>query len=259
MKSQFLNKLIGLQRYTLWHQALGTRNYYVSEFPKSGGTWFCQMLSSLTEIPFPRNKFVTEMPCILHSHLLPHDKLKNPIIVLRDGRDVMVSAYHHFIIPNDHCPSHEQKKWASMLQSSLDLYDVSGNLYKFIEIFHQNYTVGGKSTTWQNHVLTCQDLQLLSISYESLLSHPTQELARVKEYLDLDINSELIEQVIEKFSFKSMKIRNPNSTFLRKGTSGDWKNYFTFDTGELFESLGGEALRLHNYTVDNTWYHELPK
>ena len=258
MTPKFQNKLIGLQRYVLWHQPIGSKNYYVSEFPKSGGTWFCQMLSSLTTVPFPRNKFITVMPCIMHSHLVPHRKINSPIVILRDGRDIMVSAYHHFIIPNDHCPPHEQRRWSSMLDSS-SLQDVRANLYRFIEVFHENYTVGNKSTTWQDHVLECHELGSLSITYEDLLSHPSQELIRVKEYLNLDSNLEAIEQVIEKFSFKRMKEKNPESTFLRKGTSGDWKNYFTFDSGELFESLGGEALRLHNYTADNTWYHELPR
>lgn len=258
MTPKFQNKLIALQRYALWQQPMGKSNYYVSEFPKSGGTWFCQMLSGLTGIPFPRNRFIAESPSILHSHLIPHEKLNMPIVIIRDGRDIMVSAYHHFIIPNDHCPSHEQKRWVSFLDSS-NLHDVRANLAAFIVAFHQHYRVGGRSITWQKHVLACHSLDLLAISYEDLLKKPSQELRRVTKYLGLDINSEEIEQVIEQFSFKQMKERNPQSKFLRKGTSGDWKNYFTPHTGELFESLAGEALRLLDYTTDNTWYHELPR
>ena len=91
------------------------------------------------------------------------------------------------------------------------------------------------------------------------MSHPQKELLRVTDYIDLDVSSEEIEQVIEQFSFTRMKERDPQSKFLRKGTSGDWKNHFTYHTGELFESLAGEALRLLDYTTDNTWYHELPR
>jgi hypothetical protein len=216
------------------------------------------MLSGLTGVPFPRNRFVTEWPCILHSHLLPHDRLDKSITILRDGRDIMVSAYHHFIIPNEHCPPHEQKKWASLINAS-DLWSVRTNLAAFIEVFHEHYRVGGRSITWQDHVLACRELNLLAITYEDLLTNPHKELQGVTKYLGLDISAEKIDQIIEQFSFNKMKERNPESLFLRKGTSGDWKNHFTHNAGELFESLGGKALRLLNYTSDNTWYHELPK
>ncbi len=258
MTPKFQNKLIALQRYALWQQPMGKSNYYVSEFPKSGGTWFCQMLSGLTGVPFPRNRFISQSPSILHSHLVPHEKLNTPIVILRDGRDIMVSAYHHFIIPNDHCPSHEQKRWASYVDSS-NLHNVKTNLAAFIEAFHQNYKIGGRSITWQEHVLACHPLDLLAITYEDLLSDPHNELLRVTKYIGLDVSSADIDQVIEQFSFTRMKEKDPQSKFLRKGTSGDWKNHFTYHSGELFESLAGEALRLLDYTTDNTWYHELPR
>lgn len=258
MTPKFQNKLIGLQRYILWHQPIGSKNYYVSEFPKSGGTWFCQMLSNLTGTPFPRNRFVNKLPCILHSHLIPNNRIHKPIIILRDGRDIMVSAYHHFILPNDHCPKHEQKKWQALLKASEPL-KIRLNLVKFINVFHENYKVGGASVTWQSHVLNCHKYDPIIIKYEDLLTNPAHELLRIAAYLGTSYSEESIGQTIEKFSFERLKQKNPESNFLRKGITGDWKNYFTYQSGELFESLGGEALRRCSYTSDNSWYHDLPR
>lgn len=250
------NRLIGLQRYLLWNWLGNSKSYYVSEFPKSGGTWFCQMLSDLVDLPFPRNQFVTDHSYILHSHLLPRKKHKNPIVIIRDGRDVMISAYYHFIIPNDHCPDHEQQHWRGLLNSN-DYNDVKNNLFQFIEVFHSNYGVGGQNITWQQHLLKSNQQSSLVIKYEHLLRDPKKELLRATKHLNLSIRESKIKAAISKYSFETLKKQNPSSNFLRKGIQGDWKNYFSFESGKLFHQLGGTALSKFGYISDSHWYEQL--
>ncbi len=40
--------------------------YVVNGFPKSGGTWVSQMLGRALGVPFPRNRFPTLRPAIMH-------------------------------------------------------------------------------------------------------------------------------------------------------------------------------------------------
>ena len=70
-------KRIGLV-YGLSH-ALGI--YVVTEYPKSGGTWFCQMLSTYLDLPFARNnnrqvigKSILHGVCLLYTSPSPRDQ-----------------------------------------------------------------------------------------------------------------------------------------------------------------------------------------
>ena len=252
------NRLIGLQRHFLWNQVKNHQSYFVSEFPKSGGTWFCQMLSDLVEVPFPRNQFIRSRSYIMHSHLLIHEKLLNPIVVIRDGRDVMISAYYHFLIPNDHCPDHEQRKWRHLIRNN-EIGNVRRNLFQFIKVFHQKYRAGGQNITWQEHTLKSTDQSCLIVKYEDLLKDTKKELIRTTEYLNISSSDTLIDSTISKYSFETLKKQNPNSNFLRKGIKGDWENYFTRESGKLFQELGGTALSKFGYTSDSFWYEKLHK
>ena len=74
--------------------------YVVTELPKSGGSWVSQMLSDYLCIPFPRNRFPRLETCVMHGHYLFGKRMKNVVVVLRDGRDV-VSYYYHCLFENE--------------------------------------------------------------------------------------------------------------------------------------------------------------
>jgi len=75
--------------------------YIVNEYPKSGGTWVCQMLSDYLAIPFPRNQFPKFQSSIMHGHYLYIPRMKNVYIVMRDGRDIMVSYYYQSLFKHE--------------------------------------------------------------------------------------------------------------------------------------------------------------
>src|SRR5688572_11103302 len=95
-------KLNAAERLLLLHVASDRlRIFLVTEYPKSGGTWVGQMLSEYLGLPFPRNRRPGFRSCILHGHYLYNGRYKNVFCVLRDGRDVMVSAYYHRLFQNE--------------------------------------------------------------------------------------------------------------------------------------------------------------
>src|SRR5215208_5603825 len=85
--------------------------YIVTEYPKSGGTWVSQMLSDYMRVPFPRNHRPRFESCVMHGHYPYSPLLKNTICVIRDGRDVMVSAYYHFLFQTEHNSTYGVKKF----------------------------------------------------------------------------------------------------------------------------------------------------
>jgi hypothetical protein len=42
-------------------------------------------------------------------------------------------------------------------------------------------------------------------------------------------------------------------SFRRKGASGDWRNHFTREAGEVFDSYAGDALIDFGYETDRSW------
>ena len=77
------------------------KQYVVTEYPKSGGSWVAEMLSAYLEVPFPRNRVPRHLNNILHGHYLKTGVASRTLHVVRDGRDVVVSFYYHCFFVND--------------------------------------------------------------------------------------------------------------------------------------------------------------
>lgn len=251
-RSRLKIKIDAIQRYLLWHKRIPFQNnIYVSEFPKSGGTWLCQLLCFITGHSFPRNSPVLSRSAILHSHLLPTHRQKKPIYVVRDGRDVIISSYFHFLVENNHCPPNEREKWRNRMDFS-DFDNCAKNIDSFLQVFHSTYSVGLNQITWKEHVeKSLKHDNVLIIKYEDLLSEPLTVLIKACQHLSIDYVENQISAAIEKYSFKNQKKKNP--TFLRKGLAGDWKNYFNQKTRIAFDQIAGDTLIKLGYENNRHW------
>ena len=258
-RSKILMKVGAAQRYIFWQGYIPfIRHYYVSEFPKSGGTWFCQMLSESIDVSFPRNQMATWSECILHSHILPSDGQQAPVMILRDGRDVLVSAYHHFIIGHSISPSFLISHWRNKMPYT-DYDNIRKNLATFIEVFFKEFRSGNRNITWNDFAqYALSNPNCLSIRYEELLTQPQVELQRAIKHIGLPVDLVKIDRAIAKYSFENQAKRTSgiedNAAFLRKGISGDWKNYFDYNACQTFDNLAGEKLIQLGYEKDHSWY-----
>ena len=83
------------------------------------------------------------------------------------------------------------------------------------------------------------DDNVLLLKYEDMKKDLPSAVATIAKFIGQDISVELMEEIAHRTTFENVKkdrtanyewlskIRRPNeSTFMRKGVVGDWKNYF---------------------------------
>ncbi|XP_034426253.1 sulfotransferase 1C2 [Hippoglossus hippoglossus] len=237
---------------------------FIATYPKAGTTWtqeivdlllhngdaeFCKRAPTPVRSPFleifspppiPSGlELLSKMdpPRIIKTHLPFHlvppgfweNKCKT-IYVARNAKDNVVS-YFHFDKMNMTQP--EPGPW-------------DGYVHKFMR--------GELSWgSWYDHVkgywAEREKRNILYLFFEDIKENPRREIERIMRYLDLSVSDEVISQIVELTSFKSMKenpmtnyscipasvFDNSISSFMRKGEVGDWKNHFTPEQSKMFE------------------------
>jgi hypothetical protein len=252
-------KAAALKHYYMWHYASKQlKLVLVSEFPKSGGTWLCQMLSDYLEIPFPRNKIPSFEKSILHGHNFYSDAFYNPVYLIRDGRDVMVSFYHHRYLGHNLIPAFVLEKTMALAPFK-NFENIKDNMPAFIEYIFTSFTVSGKKMNWKNLTESYLEKQNVTfVKYEDLLKCPFSEMKRIIQALTVDtLQKKKLEETIDKFSFQNQAKRRhgeeSKNSFLRKGIAQDWKNNFTREACEVFNYYAGDMLIQLGYEENTKW------
>lgn len=242
---------------------------YISEFPKSGGTWVMNLTRDLLWAAGS-----VKGPTVLHQHWAYHPRHRPALYVLRDGRDVMVSLYFHHVrtlqSPARWRATRIDRYLASVLGNEYDVNDVRGNLPSFIESLAKR-PLGGipprrrdsALRPWPEHLEDWMSRPRVHVvRYENLLEQPVAELQKVRDHLKVDVADPVLAEIAERNSFRAVSGRAPGAedqgSFLRKGVAGDWRTWFTRDAGEAFDKFGGSALLDCQYEPDRRWVDGLP-
>jgi hypothetical protein len=233
-------------------------SYVLTEYPKSGGSWIGGIFAGYLNLPFPRNEIPKNVRSLLHGHYLPHQinticKKNLPLVVYRDPRDIIVSWYFHSYFINERFNERHVKRMKKRL--SFDDYDdVENNLPEFINfVLNQKYPLG---FNWIDFVDNWSNVQHTAIKYEDMLQDPIKTMSNVlSSYTNFDINEGKLRDIVSRFSFKSQSGREPGSikksSFVRKGISGDWMNYFNSESTEICNDFFGNYLHGKNYTIES--------
>lgn len=256
--------IAAVKRLYMWH--LLQEKYgliLLTEFPKSGGSWFCTMFSDATGIPFPRNVSPKFEQCILHGHHLYHPRMAKAICLMRDGRDVMVSAYFHFLFEGEKGYNNVNELRRNLGFKNYD--NISENMPQFIEYMFSGYANKNMfHFSWSDmvqNIIKYKD-KICVLKYEDLLISPVQCLEKALSYYGIEFPGERkLNEIVEKYSFKNVTKRNPGEedrkSFVRKGISGDWKNHFTEEACEVFKKYAGEELIKMGYEKDLNWSNSI--
>lgn len=198
-----------------------------TEYPKSGGTWLCNLIKDASGVPFPKGADRITRNSLLHGHYLNFATKKN-IIIWRDPLDIAVSYYHHvFFRTNLNARQLKDTFQRDLLISEHN--DIKKNIglffehimtcksyprYSFIEFFNKNY---GRPDCFH-------------LTYAGLKTNPELILRNLFNYLEMEISKEKIENSIKMNTFSSKTGRKDGKedkqSSLRKGIVGDHKNYF---------------------------------
>lgn len=248
-----------IKRLMMWHGLSGRLPIYlVPEYPKSGGTWFSQMLSDAIDLPFYRN--TSSQPirtCVMSGHHLYSPRFKNVAVVIRDGRDTVVSAYYYMCFKNEINRQFGVDRYRNALQFK-DYDDIRSNLPRFIEYLYGEHAKKRFHFGWGEFMDSWMGQDVPVVKYEDLLVKPADELARVVKHLTgNELTDEKSKSIVENYSFKKMSGRKKGeenqTSFVRKGIAGDWKNHFSQEAKQVFASFAGRQLIKAGYERDSGW------
>ncbi|GAB6024011.1 hypothetical protein CHUAL_008737 [Chamberlinius hualienensis] len=229
----------------------------VVSYPKTGTTWtqeityliahnanFKMATSAPTEIRFPFMEIpvggikaieVAEDPRLIKTHLpydlLPLSFIENTtkiIYITRNPKDTIVSWYH--------------------FMKMVGFCGYNGTFEKFVDLFcHDRLVYSSFSRNVLSYWNRRHQKNILFLFYEELQKDLKSNVIKIMKFLGKDLTDDQINRIVEHALFDNMK-KNPmanyshgraatklpdgQTDFLRKGKTGDWKNYFNDETNK---------------------------
>ncbi|MBN4060258.1 sulfotransferase domain-containing protein [Planctomycetaceae bacterium AH-315-I19] len=239
--------------------------YYVCEYPRSGGTWLARMLADYFGIARPGpSVFPIGCRAVIHTHWKFHPRLRNVFVLTRDGRDVMTSYWFYYVrgIENKITYNHAAlaQQFRQRYGEEFDTQNTSKHLATFIRNEFANPR--GARQNWADYNRVWYDPARFSwigyLTYEQLLSDPVGAMSKaISHVTDKPADEARIRRTVDHFSMSSDTGRKQGeedrSSFIRKGIAGDWKNHFTPETARVFNELAGDMLIKLGYEQDDSW------
>lgn len=175
--------------------------------------------------------------------------------LVRDGRDVATSGVFHWL--------------NKTLEGSVEEIEIE-NRNSFFRSekglppkrFFTDSELTEWAQTWAEPTNVMLDLgkqsSVLTLRYEQMLNDMQGELRRFFQFAGVRGSAKTMEKCVADSSFEKMSGGRKRgderpTAHIRKGISGDWKNYFTRQDANLFTELTGSLLCELGYESDTTW------
>lgn len=227
-------------------------DFYLVGFPKSGNTWLQHILASLVFSIDPQSlpdKLVQDLIPDLHArkfykrfldksyfkgHILPSLRIKNVILIVRDGRDAMVSYFAMMKTINPKISPSDMVKYKKGL------------------------TPCDWNTFYEKWSFNPYDANILQIKFEDLIEEPEREILKISKFLGLNKTKVEIEKIAIGTSFNQMKKKekkygwhnhtwSSKDSFIRKGKVGSYKAEFDKELLIEFTNKSEEMLNFFGY------------
>jgi hypothetical protein len=219
-------------------------NVVVLSHYRSGFQWFRQICHAnlYRHVVMPPQARYQHYPV---ERLPPNPRLdRNAILLVRDGRDVMVSLY----LSSTRDGPGGTRRWEG-----------SGDPVKFPEFLRQEFM---RVRDWRGNVLALRNPAdfwsrfnadwldhpdvVCVVRYEDLLADQVGEIRRVRTALGYDPDERPPVEVALDFDKHSPVGRNLLPGYRRR-TAGNWESVFTPEDLATFESFAGETMRRLGY------------
>jgi hypothetical protein len=225
---------------------------------KSGNTWFRYLIAGaiygidVRRInPAMLNLLVPTMelhryhlplggPHFVTTHRLPDPEFRRVVYLLRDGRDVMVSLYHH----RRALKGDEKVDFLRMVRDGEGLYPCK----------------------WHEHVQRWKAnpfrADMITVRYEDLLADGVTELQRVCEFIGIERDRPALEAAVTNARFEQMKelesrfgsrigaTWTPDKPFVRRGEAGSFRDEMPPEVLSAFMVDAEDTLRETGYLTD---------
>ncbi len=167
--------------------------------------------------------------------------------VIRDPRDIVVSAYF------SHKFSHPSGDWLDKQREFLQQASQEEGIKSSIDFRASQFK---RMAEW-NYA----DPAIYETRYETLVANPLETLRAIFAFLGLypsRMSDADLQTLVETHSFEKItggRARGEENTHhhYRKGTPGDWREYFTEAHKQYFKECYGDLLIQLGYEKDNQW------
>jgi hypothetical protein len=238
---------------------------FIVSFPKSGNTWMRFLIANLIQPDRPltlldmerlvpaidsqTRKFFKAMPRprVIRDHGPFNPQYKNVIYIVRDPRDVLVSAYNFSL------------KGA--------LIDESYPITTFVNGFVR----GTRSPvgSWGENVASWlatrgNTPRFLLLRYEDMLSDTARELGKVASFLGIQVTADRLAEVVNRSSADNMRklekmhgdkwtqnkhMKRKDIPFVRSAAAGGWRSILPEATVAEIESAWGPLMAMLGYEL----------
>jgi hypothetical protein len=224
---------------------------FLAGYPKSGNTWVQYLLAGLVFGVSPRlvpdslvlhlvpdvhsRRFYTRhlTPTFFKTHDLPRPEYRKVIYLVRDGRDVMVSYFHHL----------------TALSGPQD---------------YMKLVIGDRlfPCRWHEHVeawlANPHRAEMITIRYENLKKNTVHELKRICDFAGLKRERSLLRYVARNTTFDRMREHErkmgwlnaawpKDKAFIRRGKVGSYKDEMPAEVLAAFQRLSMLTLKRLGY------------
>jgi Sulfotransferase domain len=202
---------------------------FVAGYPKSGNTWIQYLLAGVIfgidarlapdslvqdlvpDVHFKKfyRRYLT--PTFFKTHDLPRPQYRRVIYLVRDGRDVMVSYFHHLT--------------------------ALGNRLDFLKLVATGE--GLFPCRWHEHIdawtANPHGAQMITVSYEMLKRDTVTELKRICDFAGLECEQTMLESAVQNSTFEILREKEKkfgwadsvwpkDKAFVRRGKVGSFKD-----------------------------------
>jgi len=225
-------------------------------YPRSGSTWLRTILAAIID---PEKGFAPEVfnrilpgvsgnrlplvwrlndPRVIHSHTPYRKKLPRVVYIVRDGRDAIVSHYHHSVT----------RRGVELLFP--DWFELYCKRW-YGPRWHDNvegWLTKGRDQLGENFML---------IRFEDMKNDLLGTVQNIAEFLGLPTELNLLSHAIEMASLEKARKReekvtgelnSPNASFYRGGKVGQWQELMDDQIYNKFMQMSLNALTLAGYT-----------
>ena len=252
----------------------------VAGYPKSGTTWVVQLVAELIggpvvgfwesghdEIAREGLERSSEFRCFKSHHQLGELRsaqcLRDTalIYVIRDPRDVAISAAHYFRVTRwpslagVFCPT--LKRLYRSVATKVAPASMGYRVDRMVDavLYGSKHIHHWMRVPWKAHYEPFVAGKRFWLRYEDLLADPERQCARILSYLEYDRSRREIRAAVENQSFgrrRDTALRSGDARrikHMRDGTSGQWRRHLSTEQLGLFRDLLADDLRYFGYPL----------